>query len=37
MLYQYLLDEAKLIHEEDRQMNRKIKHALNLIEKGLGL
>ncbi|MEE2923791.1 MAG: S-methyl-5-thioribose-1-phosphate isomerase [bacterium] len=35
MFYQYLLDEAKLIHEEDRQMNRKIgAHALNLIEKG---
>ena len=35
MFYQYLLDEAKLIHEEDRQMNRKIGgHALNLIEKG---
>ena len=35
MLYEYLLDEAKLIHEEDRQMNRRIgAHSLNLIEKG---
>ncbi len=34
-LYEYLVNEAILIHEEDRKMNRKIgMHALELIEKG---
>ena len=34
-LYQYLLNEARTIHEEDRQMNRSIgANALELIDKG---
>tara|TARA_B100000674_G_scaffold495866_1_gene524451 strand:- start:730 stop:1761 length:1032 start_codon:yes stop_codon:yes gene_type:complete len=34
-LYQYLLSEARAIHEQDRQMNRRIgANALELIDKG---